>query len=124
MYAHVTPAVAASRAAFHADIVDEVAKAVAAEKVVVVGMAWNVPVRKARAQLDEAKVSYAYLEFGNYTNRWKQRLALKLWSGWPTLPMVFVNGTLVGGSSDLRTAIADGTFQALLDAPRVSTKAA
>ena len=49
----------------------------------------------------------------------EERLALKLWSGWPTLPMIFVQGTLIGGSSDLRKAMADGTFQALLDGPRV-----
>ncbi|MFT5930783.1 MAG: monothiol glutaredoxin, partial [Oceanospirillaceae bacterium] len=32
-------------------------------------------------------------------------LAIKMWSGWPTYPQVFVNGTLVGGASDLQKLI-------------------
>ena len=35
----------------------------------------------------------------------QERLALKMWTGWPTLPMVFVKGVLVGGASELQRLI-------------------
>jgi glutaredoxin-related protein len=31
-----------------------------------------------------------------------------MWTGWPTLPMVFVNGVLVGGASDLKRLLESG----------------
>jgi len=53
-------------------------------------------------------------EYGNYLNTWRQRNALKMWTGWPTFPMVFVKGTLVGGYSDLRALIASGELKKML----------
>jgi monothiol glutaredoxin len=41
------------------------------------------------------------VEYGSYFSMWKPRLALKLWAGWPTYPMVFNKGILIGGNSDL-----------------------
>ena len=32
----------------------------------------------------------------------RERLAIKMWSGWPTYPQIFIKGTLVGGASDLK----------------------
>jgi monothiol glutaredoxin len=85
----------------HSDTVNEVIKAVAANKTVVVGMAQNPVVKKARKVLDEAKIPYTYLEYGSYFSEWKKRLAIKLWSGWPTYPQVFMDGKLIGGCDDL-----------------------
>lgn len=99
------------------EAVSEVSDAVASEAVVVVGMGWNPHVRKARAALDDAGISYHYLGYGNYLMGWKQRLQIKMWTGWPTFPQVFVNGTLVGGNSDVRAALADGSLRQLLDGP-------
>jgi glutaredoxin-related protein len=45
---------------------------------------------------------------------WRQRNALKLWTGWPTFPMVFVKGALVGGANDLNKLIASGELKKLL----------
>lgn len=100
---------------FHADVVDQVRAAVGEHDIVVVGMAWNPHVPKARKALDQAGLQHTYLEFGNYLSGWKPRLALKIWAGWPTFPMVFVKGALVGGNSDVRAALADGSLQAMLD---------
>jgi glutaredoxin-related protein len=86
---------------FHRGIVDEVAAAVAKDTVVVVGMAQNPVVKKARALLAQKGIQYTYLEYGSYLSMWKQRLAIKLWAGFPTFPMVFINGVLVGGHSEL-----------------------
>jgi len=47
--------------------------------------------------LSEAGISYHYLEYGSYFSQWKRRLALKMWTGWPTFPMVFRDGVLLGG---------------------------
>lgn len=85
----------------HATTVNEVIDAVAKNKIVVVGMAQNPVVKKARKILDERKMEYAYLSYGSYFSKWKQRLAIKLWSGWPTYPQVFIDGKLIGGCSDL-----------------------
>jgi glutaredoxin-related protein len=70
--------------------------------------------RQARQALDAAGLPYHYLEYGSYVSGWRRRLALKMWTGWPTFPMVFVNGTLVGGASDVRALIASGEMQRLL----------
>lgn len=104
----VTPAARDSVASFHRDIVEEVAAAVARDRVVVVGMAQNPVVKKARKALDDAGVRFTYLEYGSYLSQWKRRLALKLWAGFPTFPMVFVDGSLVGGHAQLAPLLASG----------------
>ncbi len=95
-------------------IVKEVQAAVAANAVVVVGMGMNPMPKKARGLLGEAAIPYKYLEYGNYLNTWRRRNALKMWTGWPTFPMVFVKGTLVGGADDLQKLIASGELKKLL----------
>ncbi|WP_437492448.1 glutaredoxin domain-containing protein [Sorangium sp. So ce1014] len=97
----VSEAVKSQLASFHRAVVDEVAAAVSRDRVVVVGMAQNPIVKKARQLLDGEGVKYTYLEYGSYLSKWKERLALKLWAGFPTFPMVFVDGVLEGGHSDL-----------------------
>ena len=97
-------------ASFHADIVSQVAQAVAGKPLVVVGMAGNPFVKKTRKALTAAGIDFTYLEYGSYTSQWKQRLAIKLWSGWPTFPQVFVKGTLIGGNQELQAMLADGSL--------------
>jgi glutaredoxin-related protein len=111
----IHPAVRERVAGYHADLVREVQAAVKQHPVVVVGMAQNPFPRKARRALDAAGVRYHYLSYGSYLGDWRRRLALKMWTGWPTLPMVFVKGTLIGGADDLAKLIASGELQRLLD---------
>ncbi len=106
-----TPQVAEKAAGFHADVIAKVAAAVSSDAVVVVGMAQNPFVKKARQALTEAGVPFTYLEFGSYLKAWKERLAIKMWSGWPTFPQVYVRGTLIGGNDETRAALADGSFK-------------
>jgi glutaredoxin-related protein len=82
-------------------LVDEVEAAIASHAIVVVGMALNPFPRKARRLLDAAGVPYKYLGYGSYFSRWRDRLTLKLWTGWTTFPMIFVDGVLIGGFDDL-----------------------
>lgn len=112
----VAPAALSAMEGFHAEVVRQVQEAVRRAPVVVVGMAQNPHVRKVRQALDEAGVAYEYLEYGSYFGKWKERLAIKLWSGWPTFPQVFVRGTLIGGTDLTKQALADGTFKASLEA--------
>jgi glutaredoxin-related protein len=105
------PAAARFIESFHADVVREVEAAVARDAVVVVGMAQNPHVRKTRKALDEAGVAFTYLEYGSYFSEWRRRLAIKLWSGWPTFPQVFVRGTLIGGEDATVAALADGSLK-------------
>lgn len=97
---------------FYPEIIREVASAIARDPVVVVGMAQNPFVRKARKALTDAGVPYTYLEYGSYFSQWKPRLAIKMWSGWPTFPQVFVRGRLLGGAAETAAALADGTLKA------------
>lgn len=105
---HVAAPVKEQVAAFHRDVVDEVAQAVARHPVVVVGMKQNPVVKKARKMLQEEGVAYEYLEYGSYLSQWKRRLAIKLWAGFPTFPMVFIDGTLVGGAREIEKLRAGG----------------
>ena len=98
-------------AGFHRTIVEQVQTAVARDRVVVVGMAQNPVVKRARAMLDKEGVAFTYLEYGSYVSKWKERLAIKLWAGFPTFPMIFVDGTLVGGNSELVKFHADGKLK-------------
>lgn len=102
---------------FHPDIVQEVATTVQRDAVVVVGMQMNPVVKAARKALAEAGIAYTYLEYGSYLTGWKPRLAIKLWSGWPTYPQVFVRGMLVGGNLEMRKALTDGTLRQRLAGP-------
>jgi len=112
--AHIHPAVRDKIAANHADFVREVIEAVAANDIVVVGMAQNPFPKKARRLLDEAKLEYKYIGHGSYLSGWRRRNALKMWSGWPTFPMVFVRGVLVGGADALERLIARGELNRML----------
>jgi monothiol glutaredoxin len=105
----------------HTEIVQQVERAIAAHPVVIVGMAQNPHVRNVRRALKDAGVEFEYLEFGSYLSKWGERLAIKLWSGWPTFPQVFLNGTLIGGEDLTKAAIADGKFRARDEAPVGST---
>ncbi|MBO9647820.1 MAG: glutaredoxin [Variovorax sp.] len=98
----------------HAAIVHEVQTAVAAHAVVVVGMGINPFPKKAKRLLEEAGVPYQYIAYGSYLSKWRERNALKMWTGWPTLPMVFVRGTLIGGAEDLQKLIASGELARLM----------
>lgn len=114
--ARIAPEAIAQMASFHEQVVREVEEAIASNDVVVVGMRQNPFPRKARKLLDEAGVPYRYLEYGSYLGGWKPRLALKLWSGWPTFPQVFVKGVLVGGAAEVAKALSDGSLKARLEA--------
>lgn len=110
------PTATAHLAGYHRGVVDQVTRAIEEHDVVVVGMAWNPHVPKARKALDEAGIAHHDLDFGSYAGMWRERLAIKLWAGWPTLPMVFVKGQLIGGASDVKKALADGVVQQMLQA--------
>jgi glutaredoxin-related protein len=108
------PAIRTRVVQLHADIVREVQQAVASQPVVVVGMAINPWPAKARRALDAAGIAHTYLSYGSYFSQWRRRTALKMWTGWPTFPMVFVRGQLVGGANDVQALIANGDLQRLL----------
>lgn len=111
---HIHPAIRETIANRHADIVGEVEAAIAANDVVVVGMKQNPFPKKARRTLDAAGVPYKYLEYGSYFGGWRRRNALKMWTGWPTFPMIFVHGVLVGGADDLGRLVASGELKRML----------
>ncbi len=108
--ARIHPAVRERVGGYHRDLVAEVQAAVAANKVVVVGMGLNPFPRKARKILDGLGTPYQYLSYGSYLSEWRPRTALKMWTGWPSFPMIFVNGTLIGGADDLQKLVEQGEF--------------
>jgi len=111
---HIHPAIRDRISALHAGIVQEVQEAIAGNAVVVVGMRQNPVPKKARRLLDGAGIAYRYLEYGSYLAGWRRRNALKMWTGWPTFPMVFVKGVLVGGAEELARLHTSGELARLL----------
>jgi monothiol glutaredoxin len=120
--AHIHPAIRETIAKSHADTVREVRAAVSSNDVVVVGMTQNPFPRKARKALDAAGIPYKYLTYGSYVRGWRRRGALRMWTGWPTFPMVFVKGVLVGGANDLNRLIANGELTRMLASKRTAAK--
>jgi monothiol glutaredoxin len=112
--AHIHPSIREVIASGNADIVREVQGAMTANDVVVVGMAQNPFPKKARKLLEGAGIAHKYLEYGSYFTGWRRRNALKMWSGWPTFPMVFVKGVLVGGANDLERLLKSGELMQML----------
>ena len=119
--AHIHPAIRDTVANRHADIVREVQAAIAANDVVIVGMKQNPHPRRARRALDAAGLPYTYIEYGSYLGGWRRRNALKMWTGWPSFPMVFVKGVLIGGADDLARLIDSGELKKLMAAKARST---
>jgi glutaredoxin-related protein len=116
----VHPSIREKIAAYRAGSVEEVEALVRQHAVVVVGMSQNPFPRRARKLLDQHGIAYEYIGYGSYLSQWRKRLPLKLWTGWPTFPMIFVNGTLIGGYQDLERLLANGEFQSLLEEPRAN----
>ncbi len=112
--AHLHPAIRSLVASHHLDTVQAVQAAIAENRAVIVGMAGNPVVAKARSVLQAHTIAYKYLEYGSYFSQWRKRTALKMWTGWPTFPMVFVDGILVGGYKDLQVLIDSGELATLL----------
>lgn len=111
---HIHPAIREKIAGSNNDIVQEVRAAIEGNRVVVVGMKQNPKPRKARKALDAKGIPYKYLEYGSYFNTWRRRNALKMWTGWPTFPMIFVKGVLIGGATDLDKLIDSGELSRML----------
>lgn len=112
--ARIHPAIRERIATRHADIVHNVQAASVSNPILVVGMAGNPWCRRARRLLREAGLGHQYLEFGSYLSQWRRRNALKMWSGWPTFPMVFVKGVLIGGHDDLKRMLDSGELKRFL----------
>jgi glutaredoxin-related protein len=112
--ARIHPAIRETVASWRTDIVQEVQAAVAAHAVVIVGMRQNPSPKHARKLLDVNNIAYHYLEYGSYFSQWRRRLALKLWTGWPTFPMIFVKGSFIGGADDLARLQHSGELAKML----------
>ena len=103
---------------YHNATLSEVIRHVKQDDIVVVGMAWNPSVRKATALLTAKGHAHTYLEYGSYISHWKERLSIKMWSGWPTFPQIFIKGVLIGGHDDMKALMQTTAFQSLLDGDR------
>ena len=117
-----TPEALAEMETFHSERMSEIKRAVAEHDVVVIGMALNSACGVARQALEDAGHTVHYIEIGGYFSKWRERLAIKLWSGWPLYPQVFVKGTLIGGRDRTKAALADGTIDTLLGKEKKKSK--
>ena len=101
-------------AQLHIEMIQEVEQAIQAHDIVVLGMSGNPFVGKARKSLDALALAHHDIDYGNYFSMWRKRNVLKMWTGWPTFPMVFARGMLIGGAQELEQCIASGELQRLL----------
>ena len=115
--ASILPAALSAMETYQAQVLREVKDAVGRDAVVVVGMSQNPHVKNVRKALSDAGIKFTYIEYGSYFSKWRERLAIKLWTGWPTFPQVFVRGTLIGGENLTKAALEDGSLKASLPAP-------
>jgi monothiol glutaredoxin len=113
---NVHPSIAEKIGGYQAEVVRRVRRLAEEHDVVVVGMSMNPFPGRARRLLDAQGIPYEYLGLGSYFSQWRVRLALKMWTGWPTFPMIFVKGVLIGGAADLKRLIDAGELARLLAA--------
>ena len=59
-------------------------------------------------------IAYNISNTAAISTRWRRRNALKMWTGWPTFPMIFVKGVLIGGATDLERLIDSGELARML----------
>src|SRR3954468_15357260 len=113
----VHPSIAEKIANYRKEQVAQVKSLIAAHRVVVVGMTQNPFPKRARRLLDGQGIAYEYLGIGSYFSEWKKRLVLKMWTGWPTFPMIFIDGVLIGGFEDLQRLVDSGALAERLSTP-------
>lgn len=106
--AHIHPAIRETIATNRREIVEAVQAAIAQHDLVIVGMGINPVPKKAKKLLDARKIAYHYMTYGSYFSEWRRRNALKMWTGWPTFPMVFHKGIFIGGAADLGKLLESG----------------
>lgn len=99
---------------YRSALVEAAEASIARHDVVVIGMRQNPFPKRARRLLDAARIPYQYLEYGSYLSQWRERLPFKLWTGWPTFPMIFVKGQFIGGFQELERLQANGELAQLL----------
>ena len=110
----IHPAIRERVSNWHRRTVEEVQGLLHAHPVVVVGMKQNPHCKRARELLDGQKIPHQYIEYGSYLpGAWRQRLSLKMWTGWPTFPMCFFEGTFVGGADELGKLVEAGELDRL-----------
>ena len=114
-YNKATRTASIARANFHANILHEVTQCLEQHDILIIGMSLNPVVSRSIKTLKSKKLPFHYLEYGGYFSMWKERLAIKMWSGWPTFPQIFVKGVLIGGNQELEACLKDGTLQKILD---------
>jgi glutaredoxin-related protein len=114
----VHPSIGEKIANYRKEQVSQVKSLIAAHRVVVVGMTQNPFPKRARRLLDSQGIAYEYLGIGSYFSEWKKRLVLKMWTGWPTFPMIFLDGVLIGGFEDLVPLVESGELKKTLASPR------
>lgn len=118
--AKVHPAIQKKLETYRRDEVERVKALIAAHRLVVVGMSQNPFPKKARRFLDQKGIPYEYLGIGSYLSEWRRRLVLKMWTGWPTFPMIFLDGTLIGGFQDLVALETSGELARVLNGARAA----
>ena len=77
-------------------------------EIVVVGVQLNSKSRQVSTLLQASEHDFKELYLRPWLMDRRKKLAVMLWSGWPTFPQVFIRGMLIGGEQELRRAIQNG----------------
>lgn len=112
--ARIHPGALQQLSSYQHDLIARVDALALQHDVVIVGMSMNPFPGRARKLLDAQRIGYEYLELGSYLSQWRLRLGLKMWTGWPTFPMIFVKRSFIGGFNELKALVDSGELAKLL----------
>jgi len=102
----------------HREAIEEIKQAIKVEDVVIVGVQMNPFVTRAAIALHDSGFPHKIINFGSLVSSLDVQLAIKMWTGWPSFPQIFVKGVLIGGYDDLVVEITHGIIRQRLTQSR------
>ena len=113
----IHPAIQKFVAEDHQFIIKDAIEAIEKYDILIITMAGNPFCHRAVKLLGSTGVNFHEIKIGSYLSQWRKRTALKMWSGWQSIPIIFVQGVLIGGFEDLKKIIESNELNELLSSP-------
>ena len=95
---------------FHQPLIEQLQQEIHSHDIVVVGLAYQPSTQRVIKELNKLDCLTQCIEISPWIGSSEKRLAIKIWSGWPSFPQIFVRGMLIGGELELGNFVASGDF--------------